>query len=66
MLTSAILLAAMGIAYTAITKSGGLLIWVVVIIVVVNIIYPLVVFSIARPGPAQPFRLPFLNPRRGP
>jgi hypothetical protein len=66
MLTSAILLAAMAIAYTTATKKDGLLIWVVVIIVVVNIVYPLIVFSIARPGSAGPMRLPFMPPRRGP
>lgn len=65
MLTSAVLLAAMAIAYTVATKKDGLLIWVVVIIVIVNIVYPLLVFSIARPGPARPFRLPFQPPRRG-
>src|SRR5690242_3531930 len=63
MLTSAILLAAMAIAYTAATKQTGLLIWVVIIIIAVNIVYPLIVFSIARPGAAQPIRLPFTNPR---
>ncbi len=64
--TSLILLAAMGIAYAAITKDGGLLSGIVVIIVVVDIIYPLIMFSIARPGSGQPIRLPFMSPRRGP
>lgn len=66
MLVSAVLLAAMAIAYTAATKQTGLLIWVVIIIIAVNIAYPLIVFSIARPGSAQPMRLPFMSPRRGP
>ncbi|HEY7355107.1 MAG TPA: hypothetical protein VH590_01540, partial [Ktedonobacterales bacterium] len=52
MLVSAVLLAAMAIAYTAATKQTGLLIWVVIIIIAVNIAYPLIVFSIARPGSA--------------
>ncbi len=64
--TSLILLAAMAIAYAVITKSGALLAWVVVIIVIVNIAYPLIVFSIARPGSVQSMRLPFMSPRRGP
>jgi hypothetical protein len=66
MLTSAVLLAAMAIAYTAATKKDGPLVFVVIMIVAVNIVYPLIVFRIARPGPAQPMRLPFMNPRRGP
>jgi hypothetical protein len=64
--TSIFLLTALAIAYAAIGKNGGLLIWVVIIIILLDIVYPLVVFTIARPGPAQPFRLPFLAPRRGP
>lgn len=66
MLTSAVLLAAMAIAYTAATKQIGPMIWIVVIIVLVNIIYPALVFSMARPGPAGRMRLPFLNSRRAP
>jgi len=66
MLTSAVLLAAMAIAYTAATKKDGPMIAIVVIIVLVNIIYPAVIFSMARPGPAGRMRWPFLNSRRGP
>lgn len=66
MLTSAVLLAAMAIAYTAATKQIGPMIWIVAIIVVVNIVYPVLVFTIARPGPAGRVRLPFMAPRRGP
>ncbi len=64
--TSVILLTAMAIAYTAIIKSGALLVWVVVLIVVLNVLYAAVISSMARPGPAQPWRLPFMSPRRGP
>ncbi len=66
MLVSAVLLAAIAMADAIATKKDGLLIWVVVIIVAVNVAYPLIVFGIARPGAAQPMRLPFMSPRRGP
>jgi len=64
--TSVILLAAMAIAYTAIIKSGVLLVWGVLLIILLNVAYFVVVSNIARPGPAQPWRVPFMNPRRGP
>lgn len=66
MFTSVILLAAMAIAYAIVIKSGGLLIWAVVLIVALNLLYAGIVASIARPGSGQSFRVPFLNPRRGP
>ena len=64
--TSIILLGVMAVVYASISKSGGILGWAFAIIVVLNIVYAAIVYNIARPGPGQPFRLPFLNPRRGP
>lgn len=64
--TSLILLTAIAIASDAITKSGGLLVIVFIIIVIVNIVYPLIVFGNARPGSMRSMRLPFTPPRRGP
>lgn len=64
--TSIILLGVMAVVYASISKNGGILGWAFAIIVVLNIVYAAIVYNIARPGPGQPFRLPFLNPRRGP
>lgn len=61
--TSLILLTAIAIAYDAITKSGGLLVTVFIIIIIVNIIYPLIVF---RPGWIRSMRSLFTPSRRGP
>jgi hypothetical protein len=64
--TSIILLGVMAVVYASISKSGAILGWAFAIIVVLNIVYAVVVYNIAQPGSGQPFRLPFLNPRRGP
>lgn len=64
--TSLILIVVMAIAAASISKKADVLIWIIVLTFIINMVYAAVVFSIARPGAAQPFRLPFLNPRRGP
>jgi hypothetical protein len=64
--TSIILLGVMAVVYASISKTGVILGWAFAIIVVLNLVYAVVVYNIAQPGPGQPFRLPFLTPRRGP
>ena len=64
MFTSLILVVVMAIAAAEISKKADVLIWIIVLTFVINIVYAVVIFNMARPG--QPMRLPFMTPRRGP
>jgi hypothetical protein len=63
MFTSLILIVIMAVAAAEISKKADILIWIIALTFVLNIVYAAVIFSMARPG--QPFRLPFVNSRRG-
>lgn len=62
--TSLILIAAMAIAAAVISKSVGILIWIIVLTLIINFVYALVIFTLAQPTPGRA-RLPFQSPRRG-
>lgn len=65
MFTSLILIVIMAVAAAEISKSATILVWIIVLTFVINIVYAGVVFALARSGPGQPFRLPFMSSRRG-
>lgn len=62
--TSLVLIAAMAIAAAVISKSVGILIWIIVLTLIINFVYALVIFTLAQPTPGRA-RLPFQSPRRG-
>ncbi len=66
MFTSLILIVIMAVAAAEISKKPDVLIWIIVLTFVLNLVYAVIVFSLARSGPGQPFRLPFTTSRRGP